>query len=120
MLLLTQDMDRPVLLPPGVPAERVAQMRQLRCSPPWRTRPSWQGAQGLRLHLEPVRGEDLAKALAAAYAVAPDVVAAARKSDGREVGGPSIAQRLHFSRALSQHGSSCVVLRCSRPDRSEL
>ena len=27
LMLLTQDMDRPVLLPPGVPAERVAQMR---------------------------------------------------------------------------------------------
>src|SRR3984957_9718211 len=27
LMLLTQDMDRPVLLPPGVPVERVAQMR---------------------------------------------------------------------------------------------
>jgi tripartite-type tricarboxylate transporter receptor subunit TctC len=83
LMLLTQDMDRPVLLPPGVPAARVAQMRAAlfatMADPAFRT-----AAQNMHLHLEPVRGEDLAKALAAAYALPPDVVAAARETMGEK------------------------------------
>jgi tripartite-type tricarboxylate transporter receptor subunit TctC len=76
-------MDRPVLLPPGVPAERVAQMRAAlfatMADPAFVT-----AAQNMHLHLEPVRGEDLAKALADAYALPPDVVAAARETMGEK------------------------------------
>ena len=84
LMLLTQDMDRPVLLPPGVPAERVAQMRAAlfatMADPAFVT-----AAQNMHLHLEPVRGEDLAKALAEAYALPPpDVVAAARETMGEK------------------------------------
>ena len=83
LMLLTQDMDRPVLLPPGVPAERVAQMRTALFAT--MADPAFvAGAQGMHLHLEPVRGEDLAKALAAAYALPPDVVAAARETMGEK------------------------------------
>ncbi len=83
LMLLTQDMDRPVLLPPGVPAERVAQMRAALFAT--MADPAFvAGAQGMHLHLEPVRGEDLTKALAAAYALAPDVVAAARETMGEK------------------------------------
>jgi tripartite-type tricarboxylate transporter receptor subunit TctC len=83
LMLLTQDMDRPVLLPPGVPTERVAQMRTAlfatMADPAFVTQ-----AQNMHLHLEPVRGEELAKALAAAYALPPDVVAAARETMGEK------------------------------------
>ena len=83
LMLLTQDMDRPVLLPPGVPAERVAQMRTAlfatMADPAFVT-----AAQNMHLHLEPVRGEELAKALADAYALPPDVVAAARETMGEK------------------------------------
>ena len=83
LMLLTQDMDRPVLLPPGVPAERVAQMRAALFAT--MADPAFvAAAHGMHLHLEPVRGEDLAKALAAAYALPPDVVAAARETMGEK------------------------------------
>jgi tripartite-type tricarboxylate transporter receptor subunit TctC len=82
-MLLTQDMDRPVLLPPGVPAERVAQMRAALFAT--MADPAFvAAAQAMHLHLEPVRGEDLAKALADAYALPPDVVAAARETMGEK------------------------------------
>jgi len=81
LMLLTQDMDRPALLPPGVPTERVAQLRAAllatMADPAFVT-----AAHNMHLHLDPVRGEDLAKALAAAYALPPDVVAAARETMG--------------------------------------
>jgi tripartite-type tricarboxylate transporter receptor subunit TctC len=83
LMLLTQDMDRPVLLPPGVPPARVKEMRDALfatlADPAFRA-----GAQSLHLHLDPVRGEDLAKALADAYALPPDVVAAARETMGEK------------------------------------
>jgi tripartite-type tricarboxylate transporter receptor subunit TctC len=83
LMLLTQDMDRPVLLPPGVPPDRVRQMRAgltaTMADPAFVT-----AAQNMRLHLDPVRGEDLAKALADAYALPPDVVAAARETMGEK------------------------------------
>jgi tripartite-type tricarboxylate transporter receptor subunit TctC len=79
LMLLTQDMDRPVLLPPGVPADRVAQMREALFAT--MADPAFVAqAQSMHLHLEPVRGEDLAKTLAAAYALPPDMVAAARET----------------------------------------
>jgi tripartite-type tricarboxylate transporter receptor subunit TctC len=83
LMLLTQDMDRPALLPPGVTAERVAQLRTAlfatMADPAFVT-----AAHNMHLHLDPVRGEDLAKALAAAYALPPDVVAAARETMGEK------------------------------------
>jgi tripartite-type tricarboxylate transporter receptor subunit TctC len=81
LMLLTQDMDRPVLLPPGVPGERVKQMRQAleatMADPVFVAQ-----VQSMHLHLDPVRGEALANALAAAYALPPDVVAAAKETMG--------------------------------------
>jgi tripartite-type tricarboxylate transporter receptor subunit TctC len=83
LMLLTQDMDRPVLLPPGVGTARVAQMREALLAT--MADPAFvAAAQGMHLHLEPVRGEDLAKALAAAYALPPDVVAAAKETMGEK------------------------------------
>jgi len=81
LMLLTQDMDRPVLLPPGVPPDRVKQMRQALLAT--MADPAFVAeARGMRLHLDPVRGEELAKALAEAYALPADVVAAARETMG--------------------------------------
>jgi tripartite-type tricarboxylate transporter receptor subunit TctC len=83
LMLLTQDMDRPVLLPPGVPADRVAQVREALLAT--MADPAFVAdAHRMHLHLEPVRGEDLAKALAAAYALPPDVVAAAKETMGEK------------------------------------
>jgi tripartite-type tricarboxylate transporter receptor subunit TctC len=83
LMLLTQDMDRPILLPPAVPADRVKQMREALFAT--LADPAFlAAAHTMRLHLEPVRGEDLAKALADAYALPPDVVASARETMGEK------------------------------------
>jgi hypothetical protein len=83
LMLLTQDLDRPVLLPPGVPGDRVKDMRAALfatlADPAFVT-----AAQNLRLHLDPVPGEDLAKALANAYALPAEVVAAAKETMGEK------------------------------------
>jgi tripartite-type tricarboxylate transporter receptor subunit TctC len=81
LLIVSQDMDRPLLLPPGVPPERVKEMRAAftatLADPAFRA-----DADKLHLHLDPVSGEDLAKALARAYALPPEVVASARETMG--------------------------------------
>ena len=79
LLIVTQDLDRPVLTPPGVPAERVKQLRDAfnatMVDPAFRA-----DIEKLRLTLDWVRGEDVAKTLASAYAMPPDVVAAAKET----------------------------------------
>jgi tripartite-type tricarboxylate transporter receptor subunit TctC len=81
LLIITQDMDRPLFLPPGVPAERVKEIREAFDAtlkdPAFRAQ-----AEKMQLHLDPVRGADLAKALAGAYALPADVVAAAKETMG--------------------------------------
>jgi tripartite-type tricarboxylate transporter receptor subunit TctC len=79
LLIVTQDLDRPVLTPPGVPAERVKELRDAfnatMGDPAFRA-----DIDRLRLTLDWVRGEDVAKTLAGAYAMPPDVVAAAKET----------------------------------------
>jgi len=83
LMLLTQDMDRPVLLPPGVPPGRVKEMRQ--ALEATMADPAFVAQiHSMHLHLDPVSGEVLAKALAAAYALPADVVAAAKETMGSE------------------------------------
>jgi tripartite-type tricarboxylate transporter receptor subunit TctC len=81
LLIITQNMDRPLLLPPGVPPERVREMRvafdATMADPSFRS-----DAQKMRLHLDPVSGENLARDLASAYALPADVVAAAKETMG--------------------------------------
>jgi tripartite-type tricarboxylate transporter receptor subunit TctC len=79
LLMLTQDLDRPVLAPPGVPAERVRELRAAfsatMIDPAFRA-----DIERLRLTLDWVKGEDVAKTLANAYAMPPEVVAAAKET----------------------------------------
>ena len=79
LMLLTQDMDRPVLLPPNVAPARVRAMREALFAT-IADQSFVEQAHSMHLHLDAVRGETLAKALAAAYALPPDVVAAARET----------------------------------------
>jgi tripartite-type tricarboxylate transporter receptor subunit TctC len=78
LLILTQDLDRPVLAPPGVPPARVKLLRDAfnatMADPAFLA-----DVKKQRLTLDWVRGEEVAKTLAAAYAMPPDVVAAARQ-----------------------------------------
>src|SRR5262245_45090290 len=79
LLIVTQDLDRPVLAPPAVPAERVKELREAfnatMIDPAFRA-----DIERLRLTLDWVRGEDVAKTLATAYAMPPDIVAAAKET----------------------------------------
>lgn len=79
LLIVSQDLDRPVLAPPGVPAERVKALREAfnatMADPAFLA-----DIKRLRLTLDWVKGEDVAKTLAAAYAMPPAVVAAAKET----------------------------------------
>jgi tripartite-type tricarboxylate transporter receptor subunit TctC len=78
LLIVTQDLDRPVLTPPGVPTERVKDLRDAFNAT--MTDPAFRAdIDKLRLTLDWVRGEDVAKTLAGAYAMPADVVAAAKE-----------------------------------------
>jgi tripartite-type tricarboxylate transporter receptor subunit TctC len=79
LLIVTQDLDRPVLAPPGVPAERLKLLREAfnatMADPAFRA-----DIDKLRLTLDWVPGEDVAKTIAAAYAMPSEVVAAAKET----------------------------------------
>ena len=79
LLIVTQDLDRPVLAPPGVPAARVKLLRDAFNAT--MTDPAFRAdIDKLRLTLDWVPGEEVAGSIAGAYAVSPEVVAAARET----------------------------------------
>ena len=78
LVMLTQGLDRPVMLPPGVPAERVRELRAAfdatMADPAFRA-----DIERRSLHVDPVRGEEMAKAFERAFALPPEVIAGARE-----------------------------------------
>jgi tripartite-type tricarboxylate transporter receptor subunit TctC len=81
LLMVSQSLDRPVMLPPGVPAGRVAELRQ--------AFDATMADAGFRLdverknlHVDPVRGEEMARALGRAFSLPADVIAGAREMMG--------------------------------------
>ena len=83
--MLTQTLDRPVMLPPGVPAERVKQMRDAfdatMADPAFRAE-----IERRNLHVDPVRGEEMTKAFERAFASAGGDHRRRARDDGRQVG----------------------------------
>src|SRR3954471_5165909 len=77
LLIVTQDLDRPVLAPPGVPAQRVKLLRDA-FNATMNDPAFLADIRKQRLTLDWVRGQEVARTLAAAYAMPPDVVAAAK------------------------------------------
>jgi tripartite-type tricarboxylate transporter receptor subunit TctC len=81
LLMVAQNLDRPVMLPPGVPAVRVEELRQAfdatMVDEAFRA-----DLERKNLHVDPVRGEDMADALARAFALPPGVIAGAREMMG--------------------------------------
>jgi tripartite-type tricarboxylate transporter receptor subunit TctC len=81
LLMVSQGLDRPVMLPPGVPAARVRELREAfdatMADADFRA-----DIERKNLHIDPVRGEDMAKALARAFALPPEVIAGARELMG--------------------------------------
>jgi len=83
LVMLTQTLDRPVMLPPGVPAARVKELRDAfdatLADPAFRA-----DIDKRNLHVEPVRGEEMTKAFARAFSLPPEIIAGAREMmDGK-------------------------------------
>jgi tripartite-type tricarboxylate transporter receptor subunit TctC len=77
LIMVAQNLDRPVLAPPGVPAERVRDLRVALSAT--MAEPSFRAEIDKRnLHIDPMRGEDMAAAYARAFSFPPDIVAAVR------------------------------------------
>jgi tripartite-type tricarboxylate transporter receptor subunit TctC len=78
LVMLTQSLDRPVMLPPGVPGERVRELRAgfdaTMADPAFRA-----DIERRSLHVDPVRGEEMAKAFERAFALPPEIIAGARE-----------------------------------------
>ena len=74
---------RTVIAPPGMPPERVKILRDA-FNATVKDRAFLAEAERTRLHLDPVSGEDVAKALAAAYAVPADLVEVAKETLGEK------------------------------------
>jgi tripartite-type tricarboxylate transporter receptor subunit TctC len=81
LVLVAQSMDRPVLAPPGVPAERVKELRDA-FAVTMKDKEFLAEVERRNLQLDPMRGEDMMVALQRAYAAPADVVEAARKIMG--------------------------------------
>jgi tripartite-type tricarboxylate transporter receptor subunit TctC len=78
LLIVSQDLDRPVLAPPGLPPQRVKTLRDA-FNATMKDPAFLADIKKLRLTLDWVSGEEVQKTLAAAYASPPEVVAAARE-----------------------------------------
>jgi tripartite-type tricarboxylate transporter receptor subunit TctC len=81
LLMVTQGMDRPVLAPPGVPAERVAALRAAFAAT-MRDPGFLAEVVKRKLHIEATSGEQMMKQLARAFSAPPEVIAAAKKTMG--------------------------------------
>jgi tripartite-type tricarboxylate transporter receptor subunit TctC len=78
LLIVSQDLDRPVPAPPGLPPERAKLLRDAFVAT-MKDPAFLADIKKLRLTLDWVSGEDVQKTLAAAYASPPEVVKAARE-----------------------------------------
>src|SRR5262245_60000092 len=81
LVLVSAGLDRPVMAPPGVPADRVKILRDAfdatLADPAFRAE-----IERKNLHVDPVAGEEMARALARAFALPPEIIAGAREMMG--------------------------------------
>lgn len=86
LVFAPQEFDRPVLAPPGLPPERVALLRQAFAAT--MNDPALKAeAAKLRIEVDHVSGETLLTTIQRAFAMPPDVVAAAKEATGNIGGG---------------------------------
>ncbi|MBX9775216.1 MAG: hypothetical protein K2Y71_12480 [Xanthobacteraceae bacterium] len=81
LLMVSQTMDRPVLAPPGVPAERVKALRDALAAV-MRDDAFRAEVERRNLHVDPVGGGDMTRMLQRAFAAPAEVIAAARETMG--------------------------------------
>jgi hypothetical protein len=84
LMMVPQQMDRPLLVPPGVPGNRLAVLRKA-FHAAINDAAFIAEAAKRRVEISEVSGERLESIIAEAYATPPDIVAAARMATG---GGP--------------------------------
>jgi tripartite-type tricarboxylate transporter receptor subunit TctC len=81
LMMVPQSLDRPVMAPPGVPAERVKELRDA-LDATVADAAFVADIEKRNLHLDPVGGEEMTKSLVRAFSFPPDVIAAARETLG--------------------------------------
>ena len=84
LLIVSQDLDRPVLAPPGLPAERVKLLRDA-FNATMKDPAFLADIKKLRLTLDWVSGEDVQKMLATAYSAAAGRGRRRQGTDGRQI-----------------------------------
>jgi len=81
LVLSAQNLDRPVMAPPGVPAARVTELRTAfeatMADSAFRAE-----IERRNLHVDPVSGEEMLKAFQRAFALPPEIIAGARAMMG--------------------------------------
>jgi tripartite-type tricarboxylate transporter receptor subunit TctC len=77
LIMVAQNLDRPVLAPPGVPAARVDELRAALAAT-LADAALRADIERRSLHVDPMRGEEMAAAYARAFAFPPDIIAAVR------------------------------------------
>ena len=77
LMMVAQNMDRPVLAPPGVPAERVTELRAAfdatMADHAFRAE-----IEKRSLHIDPMRGADMAAAVCQGVFISPEIISAVR------------------------------------------
>lgn len=86
LVFTPQEFDRPVLVPPGVPAERVALLRKA-FEATVKDPALIAEAAKLRIEVDYVSGESLLETINRAFAMPPNVVQSAKEATGNEGGG---------------------------------
>ncbi len=81
LLMVSQSMDRPMLAPPGVPAERVKLLRDA-LEAVMRDEAFLAEVERRNLQVSPVFGEEMTRMLQRAFAAPPEVISAARETMG--------------------------------------
>ena len=85
LALAPQEMDRPILAPPGVPAERVQLLRKA-FHAAMTDKNFIAEAEKQHIEIDEVSGEKVAEVIRSAYALPPDIVAAAKEAMGSASG----------------------------------
>jgi tripartite-type tricarboxylate transporter receptor subunit TctC len=81
LLLVSQTLDRPVMLPPNVPADRVRELRA--AFDATLADPAFRAEVDRRsLHIDPVNGEEMTRAFVRAFSLPPEIIAGAREIMG--------------------------------------
>jgi len=113
LLLIRQEWGRPILTPPGVPADRLAAL-QTAFEATMKDPAFLKEAERAKLELEPLSAADITNLLHRAYAYPKDVVQAAAKL----VGAPKQDELVACGK-YTKDAAWCAKEKAAKPDKSE-